>query len=80
MYNVIYFKQTAQVPVQYVANPSQPGQQMMNLTTLPENNLVDQNQTNGQQLNSTKPGLLPIDQTMQPTQQGSFLVKVFLLF
>ena len=44
----------------------------MILTPLPGNQLVYQNQTNEQQLNSTQPGLLPIDQTMQPTQQGRF--------
>ena len=45
---------------------------MMILTPLPGNQLVHQNQTNEQQLNSTQPGLLPIDQTMQPTHQGRF--------
>ena len=55
--------------VQHVVNPSQPGQQMMILTPLPGNNLVYQNQSNGQ------PGLLPIDQTMQPTQQSKLPIN-----
>ena len=46
---------------------------MMILTPLPGNQLVYQNQPNGQQVNSIQPGLLPTDQTMQPTQQGRFL-------
>ena len=61
--------------VQHVVNPSQPGQQMMILTPLSGNNLVYQNQSNGQPINSTQPGLLPIDQTMQPTQQGKLPVN-----
>ena len=67
-------QQAALIPsqVQLVANPSQPGQQMMILTPLPGNQFVHQNETNGQQLNSTQPGLLPIDQTMQPKHPGRF--------
>ena len=62
--------------VQHVVNPSQSGQAVMILTPLPGNHVVYQNQSNGtQSLNSTQPGLLPIDQTMQPTQQGKLLVK-----
>ena len=50
------------------------------MTSLPGNQLVYQNQTNGQSSNSTQPGLLPIDQTMQPTHQGSFPFNWFLWF
>ena len=44
---------------------------MIILTPLPGNQHVHQNQIN-EQLNSTQPGFLPIDQTMQPTHQGTF--------
>ena len=68
------FTQTAPMPhqVQHVANPSQPGQPMMILTPLPGNYLFYQNQPNDQPPNSNQPGLMPTDQTMQPTQQGRF--------